>query len=85
MNDDTFEVRIGDMVITAYANIRGDELVRGDMYIAKRNTGWQLGKCCRVYLEPGANYVMSDPPGKLYSYNCNECYKVKDIKALPNF
>ena len=83
MNDETFEVRITDLIITAYKNIRGDKLKPGDMYIAKRNTGWQLGKCYKVYLED--NYVMSDPPGKLYSYDCHECCKVKDIMALPNF
>lgn len=83
MNNDTFEVRITDMIITAHVNIRGDQFKPGDMYIAKRNTGWQLGKCYLVNLKD--NYVMSDPPGKLYSYDCHECFKVKDIIALSNF
>lgn len=83
MSTDTFEVRITDLVITAYTNIRGDQLKPGDMYIAKRNTGWQLGKCRLVNLE--GNWVMSDPPGKLYSYDCQECFKVKNIEALPNY
>ena len=83
MNNDTFEIRITDTIVTAYSHIRGNRLKYGDMYIARRNGGWQLGKCYKVDHEN--NYVMSDPPGKLYSYNYEECFKVKDIVVLPNF
>lgn len=37
--DETFEVIIGNQRITAYANIRGDQLAPGDLYAARRNTG----------------------------------------------
>lgn len=66
--------------IIAYREIRGNELVPGDLYIAKRNTGWHLGKCLKVNHEYG--WVMSDPPCKLYSYNCNECYKVLCVNNI---
>lgn len=74
---DLFEVEINGSRIIAYREILGDQLKPGDFYIAKRNTGWQLGKCYKVNLDDG--WVMSDPPCKLYSYNCNECHKVLQI------
>lgn len=75
--NNTFEVIIGDKRIIAYNNIRGHDLVPGDMYIAKRNTGWHLGKCKYVNHEDA--WVMPDPPASMYSYDCCECHKVKEI------
>lgn len=78
--DKTFEVIIGNQRITAYANIRGDQLAPGDLYIAKRNTGWHLAKCLYVNHEDG--WVMPDPPASIYSYNCRECAKVKSVEEI---
>ena len=79
--ENTFEVTIGEKHITAYSDIRGWDLKPGDMYIAKRNTGWQLGKCTRVRTEPGTMFVEgeSETIRFMYPYDCGECYKVKDI------
>ena len=65
-HEETFEVIIGNQRIVAYENIRGWDLKPGDMYIGKRNTGW----------------VDSDPFGAIYSYDCGECHKVKEIIPL---
>lgn len=75
----TFQVEIDGKTIVAYENIRGEQLKKGDLYIAKRNTGWQLGKCGRVMLGPNEKWVESDPPCAIYSYDCWECRKVKEI------
>lgn len=77
-NEETFDVVIDNMHITAYKNVHGHDLEPGDMYIAKRNTGWRLGKCRLVDHKNG--WVVADPPLTLYSYNCNECYKVKSMR-----
>lgn len=71
---DFFEVTIDNARVVAYRKICGDQLEPGDMYIAKRNTGWQLAKCLKVYFEE--NYVMPDPPLSIYPYDCYECRKV---------
>ena len=76
----TFEIIIGNQRITAYANIRGDQLAPGDLYIAKRNTGWYLAKCLYVNHQDG--WVMPDPPASIYSYDCHECAKVKSIAEI---
>lgn len=73
--EDTFEVVIGNKRVIAYSHIYGDELKVGDMYIGKRNTGWQLAKCGKVT----QGWVASDPFGQIYSYDCCECRKVKEI------
>lgn len=75
--DETFEVVIGNQRIVAYSDVRGDQLAPGDMYIAKRNTGWHLAKC--LYVNHDAGWVMPDPPASIYSYDCHECAKVKSI------
>lgn len=77
---DTFSVTIGRKQIVAYRNIRGDQLAPGDLYIAKRNTGWHLAKCLYVNREDG--WVMPDPPASIYSYDCHECAKVKEINII---
>lgn len=77
IDESTFEVTIEGKRIIAYNNIDGSSLKPGDMYIAKRNTGWQLAKCLHVNLVSG--WVASDPIGKIYSYDCCECRKVKEI------
>jgi hypothetical protein len=69
-----FEVSIDNRRVFACRDVRGDRLEPGDLYIAKRNTGWKLGKCLKVDHEN--KWVMSDPPCKLYSYDCHECHKV---------
>lgn len=74
--ENTFEVDIGDLHVVAYRNIRGDQLVPGDMYIARRNTGWHLAKCKYVH-EDG--WVVPDPPCSIYSYDCHECAKVVSV------
>lgn len=72
--EETFEVDIGDLHVVAYRDVRGDRLEPGDMYIAKRNTGWHLAKCKYVNHKDG--WVMPDPPCSIYSYDCHECCKV---------
>ena len=72
-----FEAIIDNTRVIAYREIHGDELKQGDMYIAKRNTGWKLGKC--LYVNNHDGYVVSDPPCELYSYDCHECYKVLKV------
>ena len=81
-HEETFEVIIGNQRIIAYENIRGWDLKPGDMYIGKRNTGWQLAKCGKVHTEPHTGWVDSDPFGAIYSYDCGECHKVKEIIPL---
>ena len=78
MCPDLFSVKIDGHFVVAYREKNGDKLKPGDLYIAKRNTGWQIGKCLKVNLEDG--YVMSDPPCEVYSYDLHECYKVYSIK-----
>lgn len=73
----TFEVEINAQRVVAYRDVRGSELKPGDMYIAKRNTGWHLAKCLRVNVDGG--WVMADPPASIYSYDLHECFKVKEI------
>ena len=75
----TFTVELDGKKVVAYSNIDGSFLKEGMLYIGKRNTGWQLGKCLLVQ----DGYVMSDPPGKLYSYNTYECRVVKSIENAP--
>lgn len=77
IDESTFEVTIEGRRVIAYNNIDGSSLKPGDMYIAKRNTEWQLAKCLYVDLVKG--WVASDPIGKIYSYDCCECRKVKEI------
>ena len=79
---DFFKVVIDEKIIIAHREIRGDKLVPGDLYIAKRNTGWQIGKCLKVNLESG--WVMSDPPMEIYSYDCHECHKILFIRERLN-
>ena len=81
--NDTFDVEIDGKLVTVYTHIKGDKLKPGDMYIVKVVSGWKLEKCFDVKHEPLNCYVISDTPGKLYSYNWWECYKVKDSKTLP--
>lgn len=73
----TFDVEIEGKIITAYEHVHGDRLEPGDMYIARRNTGWRLGKCRSVDRKNG--WVVADPPLSIYSYNLAECHKVKSM------
>lgn len=51
---------------------RGTDLVRGDKYVARRNTGWELLTC--DYLNTEFGYVV--PKESAYYYDFHECYKV---------
>ena len=75
-----FEVDIGRNHIVAFKAINGYDLLPGDLYIAKRNTGWHLAKCLRV--DKSGGWVMPDPPGSIYSYDCHECFKVKEVISM---
>lgn len=75
---DLFFVHIDGCFVVAHREINGDKLKPGDTYIAKRDTGWHIGRCLKVNLEDG--YVMSDSPCEVYSYDLHECYKVYSIK-----
>lgn len=44
---------------------------QGELYMAKRNTGWHLLECKKY--EDGVVY----PTGIGYPYNAHECFKVK--------
>lgn len=77
IDESTFETTIDGKKVIAYNNIDGSLLNPGDMYIAKRNTGWQLAKC--LYVDLVHSWVASDPFGQIYSYDCCECRKVKEI------
>ena len=77
---DTFKIEIDGKLITACWYITGRNLKPGDLYIAKRNTGWQLAKCLYVNQEEG--WVMPDPPASVYSYDCWECHKVIEVKLI---
>jgi hypothetical protein len=46
-------------------------ILPGEMYMASRNTGWQLLECREV--KDGCVF----PVGVGYPYNTNECFKVK--------
>lgn len=76
-DEPTFEILLDGKRIIAFTETSGWDLQPGDMYIARRNTGWQLAKCKRVVKEDG--YVMPDPPCSIYHYDCYECYKVAQI------
>ena len=61
-------------------NFNCHDLKSGDLYVGKRNGGWELGVCYKV--NHYRNYIMCDansPFGMIYSYNINECYKVVGI------
>ena len=77
---DTFEITIDRKRIVAYCDIRGDQLSPGDLYVAKRNTGWHLAKC--KYVDRNGGWVMPEPPLSIYSYDCHECAKVKEINII---
>lgn len=75
-----FEVDINGKRIVAYKAINGHDLLPGDLYIAKRNTGWHLAKC--LYVDKSGGWVMPDPPASIYSYDCHECFKVKEVTSI---
>lgn len=57
-------------------------LVPGDLYIAKRNTGFHLMHCKQM--SPDGSFVTPEmtPKGRLpYSYNSHECRKVLAIRT----
>lgn len=61
-------------VVKADMETSGVDLRPGDMYVAKRNTGWELLTCEYVNLEGG--WVM--PKETAYLYDLHECLKVID-------
>lgn len=52
----------------------GMDLRPGDMYVAKRNTGWELLTCEHINFEGG--WVV--PKESAYCYDICECLKVID-------
>lgn len=59
-------------VVKADMESSGTDLKPGDMYVAKRNTGWELLTCEYVNLVGG--WVM--PKETAYLYDLHECHKV---------
>lgn len=51
------------------------EITQGDIYLAKRNTGWKLLTCRENKIAKG--YIV--PMENAYPYNTRECYKVVEI------
>ncbi len=47
----------------------------GDVYLAKRNTGWKL-LTCKVHMKEKGFVI---PEENEYPYNTHECYKVENI------
>lgn len=46
----------------------------GDLYVGKRNTGWNLGICGEIH-----DGYIQEQNVRIYSYDINECKKVKKI------
>ena len=76
--EETFEVSIGENKVIAYKNVNGDKLEPGDLYVAKRNTGWEILKCKEV--RNNLWCVVPDADFKdAYWYDLPECFKVKEV------
>lgn len=48
----------------------------GDLYVGKRNTGWNLGVCGEI-----RDGYIQEQNVRIYSYNIGECRKVNKILA----
>ncbi len=77
---DTFELELDGKRLTVFRNIDGRFLKPGMMYVAKRNTDYQLGKCFFISEEDGV--VVPDPPYSMYFYNVDECRVVKKCESI---
>lgn len=56
-----------------------DQLQPGDLYIARRNTGWHLLTCHND--DTDNNWVVPQEPA--YVYDRHECRRVRSIDNLP--
>lgn len=70
----TISVEIEGSFVTAIQS-SGADLKPGDVYIAKRNTGWKLLICRKVDFDLGCVF----PDNLDYAYNLHECHKVLSI------
>ena len=68
----SFEVILKDGRKILASTESGKSLRHGDLYVANRNTGWELLTCNRV--EEKECWV--EPMEKAYLYDTWECYKV---------
>lgn len=59
-------------IISIDSHTTGRDLISGDVYVAKRNTGWELLTC--DYVDNKLGYVA--PKEVAYYYDLNECHKV---------
>ena len=71
-----------DKIVKVSLSSSGDDLKPGDLFIGKRNTGWELGVCS--YVETVGKYVISSDENiyglaQIYPYDCWECKKVIEI------
>lgn len=68
-------VIIGDKEVLFYPEVTGKYLDKGDLYIAQRNTGWELLHC--AYVDHDLACVF--PREMAYPYDFHECRKVYAI------
>lgn len=68
--DETFNIELNGKTIIAYTDVHRP--IPGQLYIAKRNTGWHLLTCALVQ----DGYVV--PVEDAYYYDVHECYCVKE-------
>lgn len=80
MAETIFDVTIGNVKYYADRELTGEYLHPGDLYLAKRNIGWEVLRCHEVNEE--ANYVMPSPPGYAYMYDLHECFKVIRVEEI---
>lgn len=72
MNVKEVKIEKTGKMVKINCDISGDKLVAGDIYAAKRNTGWELLTCKEVDLING--WIV--PCELAYLYNLFECFKV---------
>lgn len=69
---DSFEVTLRDGRKILASTENGKSLRHGDLYVACRNTGWELLTCNKVEKEK----CWVEPMEEAYFYDTHECHKV---------
>ena len=69
------------MKVRIYKNLTGKSLKPGDLFVGRRNTGWELGVCS--YVDDGGYVISSDVNTygftQIYPYDNHEIRKVDKI------
>lgn len=84
--DDAQPAPPGYLQIVKLENCNGDAIIDpefdchnlrpGDLYVGKRNTGWNLGICGEIH-----DGYIQEQNVRIYSYNIEECRKVLKVFA----